>query len=169
MHITHIATAALEALRERERERDMLVRSVFSARHAGTGDGYRCTRERRARKARCAGPTQEMRIRRQRGRAFRKSRITILAREKNRVGSGFPWAAHERPASRFCRPALVHTFHVALYLLLPPCPRLPSLIHPPAFHLPFAGLAHSFARSRVPASHWIYRFELPRESQTVRR
>lgn len=40
-----------------------------------------------------------------------------------------------------------------LFLLLPPCPRLPSFIHPPAFHLPFAGLAHSFARSRVPASH----------------
>lgn len=48
--------------------------------------------------------------------------------------------------SLFCRPALVHTFHVALYLLFAPLPSS-TFIHPPAFHLPFASLAHSFARS----------------------
>lgn len=43
----------------------------------------------------------------------------------------------------------------ALPSLVSPCPRLPSFMHLPAFHLPFAGLAHSFVRSRAhrPASH----------------
>lgn len=72
--------------------------------------------------------------------------------------------------SLFCRPALVHTFHVALYLLFAPLSSS-TFIHPPAFHLPFASLApDSFARSRAhrpPASQWIYRFELPREKQTA--
>lgn len=122
----------------RRASREMLIWPVFS-RHAGTNDGYRWNRD-GERGATCGNrPTREMWIRRQRGHTFRKSWIAILAREKNRVGSGFPWAAHEMPASHFCRPALVHTFHVARYLLLPPCPRLPSFIHRPAFHLPFAG------------------------------
>lgn len=133
----------------------------FQARHAGTGDGYRWNRD-GGRGATCGdGPTREMRIRRQRGHAFRKSRITILAREKNR-GSGFPWAAHEMPASRFCRPALVHTFHstfpcpLALFLYtssgLPPSIRRPrALIRP----LACASLALNLplrAASRKPDS-----------------
>jgi len=85
-----------------------------------------------------------MRIRRQRGHEFRKS-------EKVRLGKRTKSTPdfHERPMRCWGVASVVPPwFTPSTRSVLPSLVPLPSsTLHPPAFHLPFVGLAHSFARS----------------------